>query len=479
MKARIFIGSSVEGLNVAYAVQQNLLHDAEITVWDQGVFEISSTTIESLEKAISTSDFGIFVFTPDDALRMRGEDHSSVRDNVLFEMGLFAGKIGRERVFFLTPSDSPPHIPTDLLGVSPAKYEANRSDGSMQAATGPACHQIRAKIKKLGTITPEATETNLPVESEENRKESGDWIDDFFNKKYEDAKSSLISSLAHKKGDEEIEAKAWIHYCDFKVDEKIGLNNLLNFAKENPDSAFAQKIVSRILSIEKYTDKAIELLESLGEPTRNHPTIITALSDCLTDIHEHEKAIELLSNSASITDPQCALAISSILENQEKPFEAIKFIHNAYSENPRNKKIKYKYARLAQETGKHEIAIYLLNSLAEEDPDSIENWGYLGNTCLALDLYDSALMAYRKAEALSGDDQSDLWITSNIGNLFNNKELPTEAEKYLKISAKNDPDSQYAHNRLASALKKKEEEQKKFNKKVAEGLQMIRSFTSK
>ena len=74
MKPRAFIGSSVEGLHVAYAVQQNLLHDAEITVWDQGVFELSATTIESLNKALSSTDFGIFVFSADDILKMRGNE---------------------------------------------------------------------------------------------------------------------------------------------------------------------------------------------------------------------------------------------------------------------------------------------------------------------------------------------------------------------------------------------------------------------
>ena len=91
-KNKIFIGSSVEGLKIAYAVQQNLRHTAETTVWDQGVFDLSSTTIESLIKVLDNSDFGIFVFSPDDIIKFRGNEALTVRDNVVFELGLFIDK---------------------------------------------------------------------------------------------------------------------------------------------------------------------------------------------------------------------------------------------------------------------------------------------------------------------------------------------------------------------------------------------------
>jgi predicted nucleotide-binding protein len=137
MKPRIFIGSSVEGLSVAYAIQQNLTHDAEPTVWDQGVFDLSKTSIESLTKAVDESDFGVFVFSPDDITKMRGNDVNSIRDNVIFEFGLFTGRLGRDRVFFVKPDGLDMHLPTDLLGMAPGSYNPNREDGRLQAATGP------------------------------------------------------------------------------------------------------------------------------------------------------------------------------------------------------------------------------------------------------------------------------------------------------------------------------------------------------
>ena len=40
-RPKAFIGSSSEALGIAYALQENLEADAEITVWTQGIFEPS------------------------------------------------------------------------------------------------------------------------------------------------------------------------------------------------------------------------------------------------------------------------------------------------------------------------------------------------------------------------------------------------------------------------------------------------------
>lgn len=155
-KPRMFVGSSVENLAVAYAVQEELEHDAEVTVWSQGVFQLSRTSMENLMDALAETDFAAFVLSPDDVTEMRGSSKSVVRDNVVFELGLFIGRLGRERTFMLSPQNHPDfHLPTDLLGMTSATYSADRTDGNLRAALGPACNRIRTQIKKSGRLAVE------------------------------------------------------------------------------------------------------------------------------------------------------------------------------------------------------------------------------------------------------------------------------------------------------------------------------------
>lgn len=148
-KPRIFIGSSVEGLSVAKALQIEFEYDTETTVWYQGIFQLSSSTIEDLINSIKTMDFAIFVFTPDDIAKIRDKEFSVARDNVVFELGLSIGLIGRKNVFYILPRDCKDfHLPTDMLGITPGEYNANRSDGNIQAAISPIATKILEQIKK-------------------------------------------------------------------------------------------------------------------------------------------------------------------------------------------------------------------------------------------------------------------------------------------------------------------------------------------
>lgn len=145
----LFIASSTEGLPVAYDIQEALENDCDTTVWKQGVFEPSRNVLDGLLERLKTTQFGLFVFTPDDAIELRGAPHRAVRDNVVFEMGLFIGALGLPRCMHIVPRGVVDlHLPSDLLGLTALDYPAGRSDGNRLAALGPACNKIRRRLRE-------------------------------------------------------------------------------------------------------------------------------------------------------------------------------------------------------------------------------------------------------------------------------------------------------------------------------------------
>jgi len=151
-KKKIFIASSSESLDIANAVNINLDREYEITPWSNGAFSLSSTTIQDLVRMSSSVDFAIFIFAPDDVSIIRNREEHTVRDNVIFELGLFIGAIGVERCFIVKPRNVEFKLPSDLLGITLADYESFRSDGNLQAALGAPCSLMRNAMQSLGGL---------------------------------------------------------------------------------------------------------------------------------------------------------------------------------------------------------------------------------------------------------------------------------------------------------------------------------------
>lgn len=145
----VFLGSSVEGRHIAQAIQVNLDNVCEITTWNQGVFGLSEATLDSLHKAMVKSDFAILVFTPDDMVKSRGKRSHMPRDNILFELGLFMGFLGRSRTFAVYDRTADLKLPSDLAGITVATFQPH-SSGNLTAALGAACTKIEIAIRDHG-----------------------------------------------------------------------------------------------------------------------------------------------------------------------------------------------------------------------------------------------------------------------------------------------------------------------------------------
>jgi hypothetical protein len=148
----LFIGSSSEGEAVAEAVQSRLEDVADCETWKQGAFALNQNYLESLEAALDRFDFAILVLSPDDLTSSRGKRLSAPRDNVIFELGLFLGRLGRERAYFVYDKTAKLKLPSDLLGINAATYRPHTS-GELEPALGPVCLRIKKQIKAVGPRT--------------------------------------------------------------------------------------------------------------------------------------------------------------------------------------------------------------------------------------------------------------------------------------------------------------------------------------
>lgn len=177
----LFIGSSTEGQLVAQEVASKLENYVESTMWGDGFFNLGMGTLESLTNQLDKFDFAIFVLSPDDTLETRGQNYASPRDNVLFELGLFMGSLGRSRTFIVYAAGKDLKLPSDLAGITMTSYHT-RQDQTLASALNQTCLPIIRAILSLGLRESRKTEDLMSPkrlhryrcpESEKSAKEMG------------------------------------------------------------------------------------------------------------------------------------------------------------------------------------------------------------------------------------------------------------------------------------------------------------------
>jgi Histidine-specific methyltransferase, SAM-dependent/Predicted nucleotide-binding protein containing TIR-like domain len=160
---KLFIGAPSEDEGLSAALQGALDRDASVRIWHQGTFEANHGTLESLLAAIDEYDFACFLTPPVDKIESRGDIHVATRDNIIFEYGLFLGRLGRCRVFLIHPRDTPLDLPSDLKGVTHLTYKPVDADNPAAAVLGPLAQEIREYIKNVGHRRQEVQRRYTPV----------------------------------------------------------------------------------------------------------------------------------------------------------------------------------------------------------------------------------------------------------------------------------------------------------------------------
>lgn len=156
MLPKIFIASSGLARQVAYDIQELLSNDAQCEVWVHQ-FEPSRGTLETLQEWLDKADFGIFVFAEDDRLDATAQKTFVTRDNVVFEAGLFIGRIGLSRNFIFLPVGAGAlQVPSDLLGITTLTFDPEPEGGDHRPSLMPSCNRVRRAIRQLGAKALEA-----------------------------------------------------------------------------------------------------------------------------------------------------------------------------------------------------------------------------------------------------------------------------------------------------------------------------------
>jgi hypothetical protein len=161
VKPKVFIGSAYEALNVAEEIRSLLANDADPTVWNTArEFQANDSALDGLLTLIERNDYALFVLSLEDHLKIRADLTLAVRDNVLFEFGLFMGQLGKDRVAAILEVTGPgapdTRVPSDLQGITIHRFTRSANPGTLRnsvaIALKPFLDTIREKKRRKRKI---------------------------------------------------------------------------------------------------------------------------------------------------------------------------------------------------------------------------------------------------------------------------------------------------------------------------------------
>lgn len=158
---RVFVASSSERITTAIDVAKRLTAAGktvsglprviDAVPWTNDTFSFSRTYIESLERELDRADFAVVIYTGDDFAKVRQEEVNLPRDNVIFELGLFIGRLNRERCFFFVDRAAETRIASDLSGVKEVSFTTDcKAVAGQPSSLARACRSVVTQMLEVG-----------------------------------------------------------------------------------------------------------------------------------------------------------------------------------------------------------------------------------------------------------------------------------------------------------------------------------------
>lgn len=314
MKPRIFIGSSTEGLPVASRIKDYFEPDYECKIWNDGIFQYNDNFLDTLMKSASLFDFSFMVFSADDLSKVRDSFFETPRDNVMFEYGLFLGRVGNQRAFVI--KDKKVKILSDLLGITLADYETDDT-GLATHSLEVTLEQLKKKIDdnvRLGqlgllpstVIAISYFENFIKLVVDQIYPFPRDGVMD--GKKYESAKLRIVIP---KDLDADMKRRATVYYVKNGLSEKVINTSHRSYPihvqanNENEDAL----VIADMPTILNGIDKAIDMYFRVGHIGKSTEQVLTEHREMSNFVHVLKLLVE--------TDAYCKECVEIVNEDNE------------------------------------------------------------------------------------------------------------------------------------------------------------------
>lgn len=343
-------------------------------------------------------------------------------------------------------------------------YEASSDTGPHDLSTRD---EIKSKIKIESTNTDKA----------DNGNENEYWISAFFKKDYTTAHNLLKEEIEREHDKKSVDILlGQLGLVKFMMNKEDGVKYFefaISEGKVNSDLfywyAFSYYINYNYGAVVKIVKKGIDL-------SCTSPSLYRLYAESLFEMGRGVDSIEVLAGEIHRNPEEASYYViaTEILTKLDMKSLARECCMIGLAMNPNEESLLKKHADVASEMELYKEAMQSYRRLTQLAPSNQQYWTLLGNQYLQLKLTDLALKAYRKGNELAAEKEG--WIIGNIGNLVNNQGFHSEAADYLKSALLLEPNSQYAHERLASALKAAKEQEEERNKITGEVQGLLREY---